>query len=107
MFKKLAQQLKAQNSGTNCFPMSSPVQPLEVQAKKAFLKNLSKQALDLYERKSDVNNFTKLVVSDSENDSHKAIMDELFGKEGFVDPFDETNLFNLSENKRFLEDLGL
>lgn len=107
MFKKLAKQLKLEQCGNSCFPMSSPVNSLKEQTKNSFLKSLSKHALNLYERKTDINNFTRLALSDPENTSHNAIVDELFGKEGFVDPFSEDSLFSLSENKKFLKDLGL
>lgn len=107
MFKKLAKQLKSERMETSCFPMSSPVQSLKDQTKNSFLKSLSRHALNLYERKTDVNNFTRLALSDPENTSHNQIVDELFGKEGVVDPFSEDALFSLSDNERFLKDLGL
>lgn len=107
MFKKLAKQLKAQNDENSCFPMSSPVRPLQEETKNSFLKSLSKHALNLYERKTDVKNFTRLALSNPENTTHNKIVDELFGKEGVVDPFSDNALFSLSENERFLKDLGL
>lgn len=42
-----------------------------------------------------------------ENDSHNQIVDKLFSSGKAIDPFDEKNLFDLSENERFLKDLGL
>jgi len=97
MFKKLARQIKEDFSAGAATPMSKPISPLKEQAKKSFLKNLSKHALKLYERKTDINNFTKLVLSDPENTSHNELVDKLF----------EESLFDLSENERFLKDLGL
>lgn len=103
MFKKLAQQLKSQNTQqTGYHAMSSPME----KNKSSFLKNLSFNALNLYERKSDIKNFTRLVMSNPENDSHNKIVDELFSN-GVKDPFNEDSLFALSENERFLKDLGL
>lgn len=107
MFKKLAKQLKSERMESSCFPMSSPVQSLKEQTKSSFLKSLSRHALNLYERKTDINNFTRLALSDPKNTSHNKIVDELFGQEGFVDPFSEDALFPLSDNERFLKDLGL
>ncbi len=107
MFKKLAKQLKTEPRETNCFPMTSPVYSLKEQTKNSFLKSLSKHALNLYERKTDISNFTRLALSNPENKSHEKIVDQLFGEEGVVDPFAEDALFNLSENDRFLKDLGL
>jgi len=107
MFKKLAKQLKASRVENDCFPMTSPADELKVETKKSFLKGLSRHALNLYERKTDITNFTKLALSNPENNSHNEIVDELFNKEGFTDPFSDDALFSLSENKRFLKDLGL
>ncbi len=107
MFKKLAKQLKAENDANAYSLMSSPVEPLNVEVKNSFLKNLSRHALNLYERKTDVKNFTRLALSDADNTSHNKIVDELFSKNGFTDPFSEESLFDLSENERFLKDLGL
>lgn len=107
MFKRLAKQLKTERVENSYFPMSSPVNSLKEQTKSSFLRSLSKHALNLYERKTDINNFTRLALSDPENTSHNLIVDELFGKEGMVDPFAEDAIFSLSENERFMKDLGL
>ncbi|MDE6139092.1 MAG: hypothetical protein K2F57_06445 [Candidatus Gastranaerophilales bacterium] len=107
MFKKLAKQLKTERAENSCFPMSSPAHSLKEQTKNSFLRSLSKHALNLYERKTDINNFTRLALSDPENTSHNKIVDELFGQDGVVDPFNEDVLFSLSENEKFLKDLGL
>ena len=107
MFKKLAKQLKASRKEIGCFPMDSPVDDLKKKKKKTFLKGLSRHALNLYERKTDITNFTRLALSNPENNSHNEIVDELFHKEGVVDPFSEDALFSLTENQKFLKDLGL
>ncbi len=105
MFKKLAQKLskerkKYSNVATN---------PLDVDfegRKSVFLDKLTKTAVNIYERNCDVKNFSKLVLSDPENNSHNRIMDELFSK-GVVDASDDEKLLELSDNTRFLRDLGL
>ncbi len=105
MFKKLAQKLskerkKYSNVATN---------PLDVDfegKKSVFLDKLTKTAVNIYERNCDVKNFSKLVLSDPENNSHNRIMDELFS-EGVVDASDDEKLLELSDNTRFLRDLGL
>lgn len=107
MFKRLAKQLKQEKSEHSYFPMSSPANTLKEQTKNSFLRSLSKHALNLYERKTDINNFTRLALSNPENTSHEKIVEELFEKEGVIDPLCEESLFNLSENERFLKDLGL
>ena len=99
MFKKLAQQLKAQNVENKYSPASSPIQNSE----NPFLKNLSKHALNLYERKTDVKNFTKLALSDPENSSHNQIILSCILPVYFT----ESKLFDLSDNEHFLRDLGL
>lgn len=108
MFKKLAKQLRTNNiTEESCFPMGSPVRSLKEETKSNFLKSLSRHALNLYERKTDINNFTRLALSDPENTSHNEIVDQLFGKEGYKDPFEDDALFSLSDNEKFLRDLGL
>lgn len=100
VFKKLAQKLvqereKQTSASTN--PIGN---------KNVFLNKMTHSALNLYEHKCDINNFSKLVLSDPENESHNRIMDELFAS-GVKDPFEENKLTQLSDNKRFLRDLGL
>lgn len=107
MFKKLAKQLKASNDENACFLATSPINSLKEETKASFLKGMSKHALNLYERKTDISNFTKLALSNPENNSHNEIVDELFGKEGVIDPFSENALFSLTDNERFLKDLDL
>ncbi len=102
MFKKLAEKLKNTNLAKS---FSTTTSPFDKDAES--LKNLSRHALGLYERQSDINNFKKLVLSDPENQSHNEIVDNLFKKQGISNPFSDEALFELSENKRFLEDLGL
>lgn len=107
MFKKLAKQLKSQNDETAHYLVSSPIECANIEDKNFDLKKLSKHALDLYERKTDINNFSKLVLSEPENKSHEKIVDKLFSEHKIIDPFEENILFELSENEKFLDDLGL
>ena len=104
MFKKLVKQLREEKVVNSDNRVTSPIESLKNQAKINFLKNLSKHALNMYERKTDINNFTRLVLSDPENTSHNQIVDELFAGKN---PLSDEALFDLSENKRFLDDLGL
>jgi len=107
MLKKLAQKISKMNSENACFPMSSPVESSKEQVKKSFLKSMSKHALNLYERQTDINNFTKLALSNPENTSHNELVEKLFSDKSIVDCMSEEALFELSENKRFLDDIGL
>lgn len=108
MFKKLAKQLKVERlANTKTQAMSLPIESFKDKAKLTFLKSLSKHALDLYERQTDINNFTKLALSDPENLSHNKLVKDLIDSGEVSDLLDEESYFELSDNKRFLEDLGL
>ena len=105
MFKKLAQKLSLEREKHN----SVATNPLSVDfddRRSVFLNKLTKTAVNLYERNCDVINFTKLALSNPENQSHNEIMDELFSQ-GVIDPSDDEKLMELSNNSRFLRDLGL
>ncbi len=105
MFKKLAQKLNLEKAKHK----NGVINPLDVDfegRKSVFLDKLTRTAVNMYERKCDIKNFTKLALSDPENDSHNRIMDELFSK-GVVDATDDEKLLELSDNTRFLRDLGL
>lgn len=104
MFKKLAKQLKTEYMTKDFTPMISPIKS---DAESSFLKVMSAHALNLYERKTDISNFTKLAMSDPENTNHNQLVEDLFSGTNTKNPFTEEALFELSENSRFLEDLGL
>ena len=105
MFKKLAQKLKTKRKNYS----NVATNPLNVDFEgknSVFLDKLTKTAVNMYERNRDVKKFSELVLSDPENESHNKIMDELFSK-GVVDFSDDEKLMELSDNTRFLRDLGL
>ncbi len=105
MFKKLVQKLNIDKNKSS----STAINPIDVDfddRKHDFLNKLTKNALNLYEKKCDIKNFTKLALSDPENTSHNDIVNELFSK-GVIDPSDDERLLELSDNRRFLKDLGL
>ena len=105
MFKKLVQKLNIDKEKSS----SAAINPIDVDfddRKHDFLKKLTKNALNLYEKKCDIKNFTKLALSDPENTSHNEIVNELSNK-GVIDPADDEKLLELSDNRRFLRDLGL
>lgn len=105
MFKKLAEQLKMYNK-TNVAPVTKPFSEEFLTPKNEFLTSLSKKAVELYEKQTDINNFSKLVLSNPENTSHNSLVNELF-EDGVVDPFIDAKLANLADNEKFLKDLGL
>lgn len=106
MFKELAKKLSADRERHSGFAMN----PIEVDfenRQSVFLNKLTRTAVDMYERKSDIKNFTKLALSDPENTSHNKLVDALF-THGIVSVNeDDEKLLELSDNKRFLRDLGL
>ncbi len=105
MFKKLALQLKLANEEKNK-NMTSPFSEEFLTPKNKFLKDLSKKAVELYERQNDIKNFSQLVLSNPENTSHDKLVNKLFN-EGVVDPFVDDKLAHLADNKKLLKDLGL
>ena len=105
IFKKLAQKL---NTKRNKY-VAGMVNPIDVDfalEKNTFLDNLTKKAVEMYEKKCDIKNFTRLALSCPENNSHEEIMAELF-KQGVVDPFEDEKLNRLAQNEKLLRDLGL
>ena len=106
MFKKLAQQLKKDIVNSKPKSVSLPMFEEFMTPKNVFFKKMSERAVELYEHKSDVNKFSEMVLSDPENTSHNDIMQDLFSN-GVIDPFEESKLSELTDNKKFLRDLGL
>ena len=70
------------------------------------LDGLSKRAVEMFEKNCDIKNFSKLVLSDTENTSHIDMMEEMRAR-GVVDPFEDEKLAELADNEKFLRDLGL
>lgn len=106
MFKKLAQRLKTYDNKTNTARVTKPFADEFLTDKNIFLKNITNKAIELYEKQTDINNFSKLVLSDPENKSHNKLVEDLFN-EGVADPFVDEKLADLSNNQKFLKDLGL
>lgn len=105
VFKKLAEKLVSEREKHS----SLATNPLEVDfdhREKIFLNKMTHSALNMYERKCDIKNFSELALSDPENESHNDIMNELF-ENGVKDPFEAERLSKLTENQKFLRDLGL
>lgn len=105
MFKKLAQRLSADREKQS----SVAINPFQVDfenRKSLFLNKMTQTAVNMYERQADIKKFTKLVLSDPENKSHNKLVDALFSH-GIVNVEDEENLKKLSNNTKFLNDLGL
>ena len=102
VFKKLAQKLASDRQKYSGM-VTNPIDDFD---KHAFLNKLTNNAVEMYERKSDIKKFTKLALSDPENTSHNNIVKSLF-ENGVIDPEDDEKLLELSDNKRFLRDLGL
>lgn len=100
MFEKLTGQLKLKKiQNQNCV-VSSPIEQLKQSRNKNLLKSMSEYALNLYQRRTEVKNFTKLALSNPDDLSHNELI-----KEKELDEYDI--LFDLSNNDEFLKDLGL
>ena len=57
----------------------------------------------MFEKNCDIKNFSKLVLSDTENASHIDMMEEMRAK-GIVDPFEDEKLAELEDyTKKFAE----
>ena len=106
MFKKIAQQLKVSQVKNSPEHVTLPFGKEFLTEKNAFLKDISKKAVELYEKQSDIKHFSELVLSDPENTSHNKMVEKLF-EDGVVDPFVDEKLADLADNQKFLRDLGL
>lgn len=106
LFKELSEKLNINHKKASNQGMIKPIDVNFDTSKNEFLDNLSKHALKLYEKKCDVKNFTKLVLSDPENSSHNDIVKQLF-ESGAKDPLEDKKLADLADNNKLLKDLGL
>lgn len=98
MLKKLVNKI-SNNISKSPSSASSPFEEIKKTTQKKLLKQLSEHALNLYQKKTDIKNFTKLVLSDPEDISHNTLVKEN------IDEYDI--LFDLTNNDEFLKDLGL
>lgn len=99
---KLSEQIGVSGIMTN--PINNPYKNLD--------RNLlidetaiSNEAVKLYEKEQDINQFTPLVTSNPEDLSHEEIVAGLFDK-GISDPMSEDSVAGLVNNERFLKDLS-
>lgn len=107
LFKKLSEKLNNKQKKISAGGMTIPAEINYGAGNNEFLDCLSKKALDLYEKQSDIKNFSRLVLSDPENTSHNDIVSDLVDKGVIIDPFEDEKLEKLADNSRFLRDLGL
>lgn len=106
LFKQLSEKLSTKGKKVSNQGMIKPIDVNFDISKNEFLDNLTKHAVKLYEKKCDIKNFSKLVLSNPENTSHNELVEELFQK-GVIDPLEDEKLEKLADNSRFLKDLGL
>lgn len=106
LFKQLSEKLSTKGKKVSNQGMIKPIDVNFDISKNEFLDNLTKHAVKLYEKKCDIKNFSKLVLSNPENTSHNELVEELFQK-GVSDPLEDEKLEKLADNSRFLRDLGL
>lgn len=67
---------------------------------------ISNEAVYMYQKEQDINQFNKLAMSDPEDLSHEDIISGLFSN-GVSDPLSDEAVEELSVNPKLLEDLGL
>ena len=103
IFDILSKRILQKKTKVGCSSVTTPVEGVE--AENRFLYKMSNNALNLYEKKCDIKNFTKLVLSNPENTSHNEIVKELF-KDNVLDPLEDEIIKNLADNKELLKDLG-
>ncbi len=106
MFKKLAQKLAADREKYSSVALN-PINADFDERKKTLLNKMSENVVNMYERQADIKKFTKLALSDPENDSHNKIVDALFLRGIVIDKGTNEKLEALADNKKFLKDLGL
>ncbi len=107
MFRKLVSKFDNQRKQKAVQGMLNPVVLESEDNKNEFLDELSKRAVEMFEKKCDIKNFSKLVLSDPENTSHIEMTQEMIKQGKIVDPFEDEKLAELADNQRFLRDLGL
>ena len=59
------------------------------------------------ERRDDIAKFTKLAISDIENESHNKLVEDLFSNGNVTDLFEDDVISSLATNQELLNDLGL
>ena len=106
MLRKFVLKLNNNKKQKAANGMSNPIELNNGQPNE-FLDNLSKRAVEMFEKQCDIKNFSKLVLSDPENTSHNALMQEMIREGKIKDPFEDQKLAELADNERFLRDLGL
>ena len=94
----MSTNIKNEHSSTN--GVTNPIE------ENVFLTSMSKHALKLYEKQCDIKKFTKIALSDPEDNFHNEIVEELL-KEGVFDPLEDSVIKELSENKDLWNDLDL
>lgn len=107
MFKKLVSKISSQRKQKAVQGMINPLVSDYDNEKNEFLDKLSRQAVQMFEKKCDIKNFSKLVLSDPENTSHIEMTQEMIKQGKIVDPFEDEKLAELADNEKFLRDLGL
>ena len=106
LLQKLTEKFNKRNKKVSSGGMTSPIELNFDTERNEFLDNLSKKALKLYEKQNDIKHFSKLVLSDPENNSHNELVENLM-QQGIIDPLEDEKLEQLADNDKFLRDLGL
>ena len=106
IFDMISQKLNKKLTRVNGSPATNPLNCDACDLNNVFMNKMSERALNLYEKQCDIKNFTKLALSDPENNSHNELVSKLL-KEDVLDPLSEEVIKELSDNEDLLRDLGL
>ena len=104
--KSIVNKIRSMNTQNVYFGMSSPIDDLHEKQRKIFLRGMSKYALELYVKKNDIKNFTKLALSDPEDKKQEDVLSSMIKSGKIADVLDDSMASKLSENEKLLEDLG-
>ncbi|MBR1461075.1 hypothetical protein IJ596_05535 [bacterium] len=104
--KSIVKKIRTMNSQNTYFGATSPIEDLHDKQRKIFLRGMSKYALDLYVRKKDIKSFTKIAMSNPEDNSQEDIVDSLIKSGKVSDIISGSAVDRLSSNKKLLDDLG-
>ena len=66
---------------------------------------ISNEAINLYEKEQEVKKFASLALSDEDDTSHMALIEEAFA-DGVKSPFTDDMLDELLNNQKFLDDIN-
>ena len=71
------------------------------------IPEIIEEELSQQKRRDDIAKFTKLALSDMDNNSHDKLVEELFSDTAIMNEYESKILSSLAKNEELLRDLGL